>query len=104
MTPGQPNTTALQCYVIAVPALHAHYVIGQDQDKRRIGTRPNQWREPPLFWSVEFMKEVIHVESNDTAPLGFPLVARAMAPDHSRANASSPQKLHRRSLSQTPEI
>ena len=51
--------------------LHAHYVIGQDQDNRRIGTRPNQGREPPLFWSVEFMKEVIHVQSNDTAPLGF---------------------------------
>jgi hypothetical protein len=46
--------------------LHAHYVIGQDQDNRRIGTRPNQGREPPLFRSVEFMKEVIHVESNDT--------------------------------------
>ena len=51
--------------------LHAHYVIGQDQDNRRIGTRPNQGREPPLFWSVEFMKKVVHVESNDTAPLGF---------------------------------
>ena len=43
--------------------LHAHHVIGQDQDNRSIGTRPNQGREPPLFWSVEFMKEVIHVES-----------------------------------------
>jgi hypothetical protein len=58
--------------------LHAHYVIGQAQDNRRIGARPNQGREPPLFWSVEFMKEVIHVESNDTAPLVFPLVAPAM--------------------------
>jgi hypothetical protein len=59
--------------------LHAHYVIGQDQDNRRIGTPPNQGREPPLVWSVEFMKKV-HVASNDTAPLVFPLVARAMAP------------------------
>ena len=54
--------------------LHAHYVIGQDQDKRSIGTCPNQGREPPLVWSVEFMKKV-HVASNDTAPLGFPFVA-----------------------------
>ena len=53
--------------------LHAHYVIGQDQDNRSIGTRPNQGREPPLIWSVEFMKKV-HVASNDTAPLVFPLV------------------------------
>src|SRR5262245_34333366 len=54
--------------------LHAHYVIGQDQDNRRIGTLPNQGREPPLVWSVEFMKKV-HVASNDTALLVFPLVA-----------------------------
>ena len=54
--------------------LHAHYVIGQDQDNRRIGTRPNQGREPPLVWSVEFMKKV-HVASNDTAPLVFPFGA-----------------------------
>ena len=47
-------------------------VIGQDQDNRRKGTRPNQGLEPPLLWSVEFMKEVVHVESNDTAPLVFP--------------------------------
>ena len=52
--------------------LHAHYVIGEDQDNRRIGTRPNQGREPPLVWSVEFMKKV-HVASNDTAPLAFPM-------------------------------
>ena len=51
--------------------LHAHYVIGQDQDNCRIGTGPNQGREPPLLWSVEFVKEVVHVESNDTEPLGF---------------------------------
>ena len=35
--------------------------------------RPNQGREPPLVWSVEFMKKV-HVASNDTGPLVFPLV------------------------------
>ena len=58
--------------------LHAHYVIGQDQDNRRTDTPPNQGREPPLVWSVEFMKKVIHVESNDTAPLVFPLVARTL--------------------------
>ena len=55
--------------------LHAHYVIGQDQDNRSIGTRPNQGREPPLVWSVEFMKKV-HVASNDTAPLVFPCAGR----------------------------
>jgi hypothetical protein len=55
--------------------LYAHYVIGQDQDNRRIGTRPNQGRKPPLVWSVEFMKKV-HVASNDIAPLVFPLVDR----------------------------
>jgi len=55
--------------------LRAHYVIGQDQDNRRIGTRPNQGREPPLIRSVKFTKEVIHVESNDTARFVFPLVA-----------------------------
>ena len=47
-------------------------VIGQDQDNRRKGTRPNQGLEPPLLWSVEFMKKVVHVESNETAPLVFP--------------------------------
>ena len=47
-------------------------VIGQDQGNRRKGTRPNQGLEPPLLWSVEFMKEVVHVESNETAPLVFP--------------------------------
>ena len=62
----------------AVPGLHAHYVIGQDQDNRRPDTPPNQGREPPLVWSVEFMKKVIHIESNDTSPLGFPLVARTL--------------------------
>ena len=46
-------------------------VIGQDQDNRRKGTRPNQGLEPPLLWSVEFMKEVVHVESNETGPLVF---------------------------------
>ena len=46
-------------------------VIGQDQGNRRKGTRPNQGLEPPLLWSVEFMKEVVHVESNETAPLVF---------------------------------
>ena len=46
-------------------------VIGQDQGNRRKGTRPNQGLEPPLLWSVEFMKKVVHVESNDTEPLGF---------------------------------
>ena len=56
-----------------VSCLHGHYVVGQDQDNRSIGTRPNQGREPPLIWSVEFMKKV-HVASNDTAPLVFPLV------------------------------
>jgi hypothetical protein len=44
-----------------------------------MGTRPNKGREPPLVWSVEFIKKV-HVASNDTASLVFPLVARAMAP------------------------
>src|SRR5262245_35709853 len=39
------------------------------------GNRPNQGREPPLVWSVEFMKKV-HVASNDTAPRVFPLVKR----------------------------
>jgi hypothetical protein len=29
-----------------------------------------QGREPPLIWSIEFMKKV-HVASNDTAPLMF---------------------------------
>ena len=43
--------------------LHAHYVVGQDQDNRRKGTPPNQGREPPLVWSVKFMKKV-HVASN----------------------------------------
>ena len=43
------------------------------QDNRRIGTRPNQGREP-LVWSVEFMKKV-HVASNDSAPLVFPFGA-----------------------------
>jgi len=62
----------------AVPGLHAHYVIGQDQDNRRPDTPPNQGREPPLVWSVEFMKKVIHIESNDNSPLGFPLVARTL--------------------------
>ena len=47
-------------------------VIGQDQDNRRKGTRPNQGFEPPLLWSVEFMKEVVHVELNDTAPTCVP--------------------------------
>ena len=47
-------------------------VMGQDQDNRRKGTRPNQGREPPLLWSVEFIKEVVHVESNDTAPTCVP--------------------------------
>ena len=47
-------------------------VIGQDQGNRRKGTRPNQGLEPPLLWSVEFMKKVVHVESNETAPLVFP--------------------------------
>jgi hypothetical protein len=56
----------------AVPGLHAHYVIGQNQDNRRPDTPPNQGREPPLVWSVEFMKKVIHIESNDNSPLGFP--------------------------------
>ena len=65
------ETATLRCAVIAVPCLHAHYVIGQDQDNCRIGTGPNQGREPPLLWSVEFVKEVVHVESNDTEPLGF---------------------------------
>ena len=60
--------------------LYEHYVIGQDQDNRCPDTPPNQGREPPLVWSVEFMKKVIHVELNDTSPLGFPLVARAMVP------------------------
>jgi hypothetical protein len=64
--------------------LHAHYVVGQDQDNRRIGTRPNQGSEPPLVWFVEFMKKVVHVESNDTAPFVFPLLATA-----SEANALS---------------
>src|SRR5262245_25805662 len=59
--------------VLMTTGLHAHYVIGQDQDNRRVGIRPNQGREPPLIWSVEFMKKV-HVASNDTAPLVFPLV------------------------------
>src|SRR4249920_714377 len=59
--------------------LYANYVIGQDQNNRRKGTPPNQGREPPLVWSVEFFKKV-HVASNDTAPLVFPLVARAMPP------------------------
>ena len=36
-------------------------VIGQDHDNRRKGARPNQGREPPLVWSVEFMKKVVHV-------------------------------------------
>jgi hypothetical protein len=57
--------------------LHTHYVVGQDQDNRRIGTRPNQGSEPPLVWFVEFMKEVVHVASNDTAPFVFPLVDRS---------------------------
>ena len=63
--------TASPTWLLAVPCLHAHYKIGQDQDNRRIGTRPNQGREPPLVWSVEFVKQV-HVASNDTAPLTFP--------------------------------
>jgi hypothetical protein len=46
-------------------------VIGQDQGNRRKGTRPNQGLEPPLLWSLEFMKEVVQVESNETAPLVF---------------------------------
>ena len=50
----------IKCFMVF--ALHAHYVIGQDQDNRRIATRPNQWREPPLVWSVEFMKKVVHIE------------------------------------------
>ena len=49
-------------------------VIGQDQGNRRKGTRPNQGLEPPLLWSVEFMKEVVHVESNETAPTCVPLL------------------------------
>jgi hypothetical protein len=41
--------------------------ICQDQDcNRRIGTCPNQWREPPLVWFVEFMKKV-HVEQRHWA-------------------------------------
>ena len=59
--------------------LYAHYVIGQDQDNRRPDNSPNHGREPPLVWSVELMKKVVHAESNDTAPLVFPLVAPAMA-------------------------
>jgi len=51
--------------------LHTHYVIGQDQDNRRIRSRPNQVREPPLVWSIKFMKKV-HVASNDTAPACVP--------------------------------
>ena len=47
-------------------------VTGQDQGNRRKGTRPNQGLEPPLLWSVEFMKKVVHVELNETAPLVFP--------------------------------
>ena len=56
--------------------LYAHYVIGQDQDNRRPDNSPNHGREPPLVWSVELMKKVVHAESNDTAPLVFPLVDR----------------------------
>ena len=56
----------------ACSCLQAHYKIGQDQGNRRIGTHPNQGREPPLVWSVEFLKKV-HIASNDTAPLVFPL-------------------------------
>jgi hypothetical protein len=50
--------------------LHARHVIGQNPNSR-IGTRPNQGREPPLIWSVELMKKVVHAESNDTASLAF---------------------------------
>ena len=67
--------------------LHEHYVIGQDQDNRRPDNPPNQGCEPPLVWSVEFMKKVVHVVSNDTAPLGFRLIARAMAPHSPSANS-----------------
>ena len=56
--------------LLAVACLNAHYIIGQDQGNRGIGSRPNQGREPPLVWSIEFMKKV-HVASNDTAPLMF---------------------------------
>ena len=55
--------------------LHAHYVIGEDQDNRRIDSPPNHGREPPLVWSVEFTKKD-HIASNDIAPLVFPLVDR----------------------------
>ena len=84
LKPFQPSPMDAACISLGThgnPArscLHANYVIGQNQDKRRIGTGPNQGREPPLVWSVEFVKKVVHVVSNDTAPLGFPLVARVL--------------------------
>ena len=55
-------------------------------DNRRIGTGPNQGREPPLVWSVEFMKKV-HVASNDTAPPEFRLMS---APCRTGAKENTP--------------
>ena len=46
--------------------LNAHDKIGQDQDHRRLDTRPNQGREPPLVWSIEFVKKV-HVDQGHCA-------------------------------------
>ena len=69
LQPFQPGPMDAACLSLGThdnrvrSCLHAHYVVGQDQDNRRIGTRPNQGREPPLVWFVEFMKKVVHVES-----------------------------------------
>jgi hypothetical protein len=96
LKPFQPSPRDAACIGLGThgdPArsrLHEDYVIGQDQDNRRPDNPPNQGREPPLVWSVEFTKKV-HVASNDTAPLVFRLVARAMAP-HSPSASSGKQK------------
>ena len=58
----------VKCFMVRLrrSCLDTHYETDQDQDNRRIGSRPNQVRKPPLVWSVEFTKKVHGVTLNDT--------------------------------------